>query len=451
MSIPKSGTKPAIDIFSPLPPLPTDIANHTAAILPALARLARVRVWTDQDGPIELEIPGVEVRRFDPRSLPAPMLNRADATFFNLGNNAGFHTGIHRAARRIPGIMILHDTRLQHFFAKYSESEGADRDYYLDLLTRTHGIRARELAEAYIAGLGFLDDLVDYAPMTLAALDGAVGAVLHNPAEQAALQQHTQVPLYYVPLSYPFGPAPERRAAGPGGPLRLVIFGFIGKNRRLLPVLEALAGMPERAQYRLDIYGMMEHEQEQEVDAAIAAAGLGDIATRHGFVSEAVLSAALAGADLAFNLRWPSMGEASGSQLRIWSARLPALVTRVGWYAQLPQDTVFMIDQDSERDGIVDHLRALRQSPARYVQAGENGRRVLELHHSPEHYAEALVAIAAEHRGQHARRMGGDLAERCAGLLLELGPADLARPLSDEISRRIAELTGEQVPAARNP
>lgn len=445
-----AAAKPAIDIFSPLPPLPTDIANHTAAILPALARLATVRVWTDQSGPIELEVPGVEVRRFDPHALPAATLNRADVTFFNLGNNAGFHTGIHRAARRIPGVMILHDVRLQHFFAAYSEREGADRDYYLDLLDRTHGSRARGLGEAYIAGRGFLEDLVDCAPMTLAALDGTIGAVLHNQGEQAALQPQTQVPLYYVPLSYPFGPAPERIAAAPGAPTRLVMFGFIGKNRRLLPVLEALAGMSDRGQYRLDIYGMMEHEQEQEVDAAIAAAGLGDIATRHGFVPEAVLSTALARADLALNLRWPSMGEASGSQLRIWSARLPALVTRVGWYAQLPQDTAFMIDPDNEAAEIVHHLRALRQFPDRYAEAGRRGRHVLEMHHSPEHYAEALVAIASEYRGQHARRMGGDLAGHCAALLLELGPAELARPLGDEISRRIAELTGG-VPAARIP
>ena len=43
---------PVIDIFSPLPPLPTDIANHTVAVLRALAPLAHVRAWTDQPGPV---------------------------------------------------------------------------------------------------------------------------------------------------------------------------------------------------------------------------------------------------------------------------------------------------------------------------------------------------------------------------------------------------------------
>lgn len=438
-----AGQRPAIDIFSPLPPLATEIANHTAGLLPALARLARVRVWTDQGGPIELDIPDVEVHRFDPDALPSRLLNRADLTFFNLGNNAGFHRGIHQAARRIPGIVILHDIRLAHFFAAYSERAGADRAYYLDLLTRTHGDRARSLAEAYIDGLGFFDELVACAPMTLAALDGALGAVLHNPSELGALRTQTQVPLYHVPLSCRFGPAPARPQPAPGVPIRLVMFGFIGKNRRLLPVLQALACMPERAEYRLDIYGMMEDEQEREVDAAIASLGLQAVATRHGFVAEAVLAVALAEADLAINLRWPSMGEASASQLRIWAAKLPALVTRVGWYAQLPEDSVFMVDPEQEQDGIAHHLRALRRAPALYAEAGERGRRILEALHAPEHYAEALVAIAAERAGQHARRTGSDLARHCAERLLEVGPAELARPLGEELSRRIAELTGD--------
>ena len=207
-----SASRPAIDIFSPLPPMPTEIANHTVAILPALARLADIRVWTDQTGPIDVELPGVEIRRFDADALPSRQLNRADLTVFNLGNNATFHRGIHRAARQIPGIVVLHDTCLQHFFAHYLERGGAERAYYLDLLTRTHGNDARERAEAYIVGGGGFDELVQCAPMTRAALEGSTGAILHNQAEFEALQRESLVPLYHLPLACRFGPAPSGAA-----------------------------------------------------------------------------------------------------------------------------------------------------------------------------------------------------------------------------------------------
>lgn len=430
-----------IDVFSPLPPLQTDIGNHTAGVLRALSRKAHVRAWTSQEGPVELAAPEVEVRRFRPDDLPVATLNQADATFYNLGNNARFHLDIYQAARRVPGIVVLHDIRLQHFFANYAERPGADREFYLAQLEASHGPALRAKGEAFIAGKLDFEELVAEAPMTLATLAGATGGVLHNAVELAALEGQTHVPLYGLPLSFDFGPLPARRKPAYGdAPSRLVMFGFIGGNRRLLPVLETLAAMPDRDQYRLDIYGIV--EQADEADALIARAGLSGLVTRHGFVPEADLDAALVASDLALNLRWPSMGEASGSQLRLWAAGCPSLVTDVGWYAQLPPETVFLVDPNDERGGIEAHLRALRRDPAAYARAGLAGRRVLERLHSPDAYADGLLRIAAQHAAQHARHQGHALARRAAAALLEVGPPELARPLGAEVARRIAELTG---------
>ncbi len=430
--------RPLLDIFSPLPPMPTDIGNHTAGVLAELRQVADVRVWTSQPGPIELDVSGVQIRRYTPDALPVAELSEADATFYNIGNNAGFHRDIHAVARRVPGVVVLHDTRLQHFFAAYSEKEGPDRDYYLEQLRRYHGEAARAMGQDFIAQRRGLDDLVEAAPMTLAALRGATGAILHDPQACAVLQAQTHVPLYCVPLSFAFGPAPARPAAREAGPVRLIMFGFIGENRRLLPVLHALAGMGDRDAYRLDVFGAV--EQEEEVLQAITGLGLEALVTLHGFVPGPVLDAALARADLAVNLRWPSMGEASGSQLRIWSAGLASLVTDVGWYAQLPPDTVFALEHTQEEALLVHHFRRVRQSPATYAAAGARGRAHLERWHAPRRYAEALLAVAAQHAAQHARCVGHDLAEAAARALLELGPPELARDMGRELSCRVTEL-----------
>ena len=61
---------------------------------------------------------------------------------------------------------------------------------------------------------------------------------------------------------------------------------------------------------------------------------LQDIVTLHGFVPAEALEAALASAHLAINFRFPTMGEASVSQLQIWDHALPSLVTRVGLVCQ---------------------------------------------------------------------------------------------------------------------
>ena len=38
--------------------------------------------------------------------------------------------------------------------------------------------------------------------------------------------------------------------------------------------------------------------------------------------------------ELLINLRYPTMGEASLSQLRIWRHALPSMVTQVGWHEE---------------------------------------------------------------------------------------------------------------------
>ncbi len=117
-----------LNIFSPLPPLHTEVANHTSYILPWLGQMADVAVWTAQREWTAVNADGVLVRNYHAADLPWNRLNEADATFFNFGNNVKFHKEIFEVARVLPGICILHDTALQHFVAGLAVGHGAQRD-----------------------------------------------------------------------------------------------------------------------------------------------------------------------------------------------------------------------------------------------------------------------------------------------------------------------------------
>jgi glycosyltransferase involved in cell wall biosynthesis len=89
------------------------------------------------------------------------------------------------------------------------------------------------------------------------------------------------------------------------------MFGFLGGDRGIDSVLPALAALPERDKFHLDIYGDLpasDHWAEH-----IQAAGLGGHVTLHGFVPDTTLADALDRAHLALNLRQPSRGEASSA------------------------------------------------------------------------------------------------------------------------------------------
>ena len=424
-----------LNLFSPLPPVPSEIGNHTLTVAAALREVAEVALWTPQaETPhTGLDLPVV---RYDPAAVDWPRLNRADANIYNLGNNATFHRAIFDVARQAPGILVLHDTRLQHFFARYSETPGADRAFYLDAMRRCHGPQAMADAQRWLAGEATLDELVERYPMALAGLDPALAAVVHNREEQHALAAQTRVPVVHLPLAFKAGPPLQR--GPPNGTLRLVVFGFLGPNRRLGPILDVIAGLPD-SQVRLDIYGAL--DDPDPIDRQIATLGLVGRVRRHGFVPVPELQAALARADLAINLRYPSMGEASASQLRIWDAALPSVVTRTGWYATLPDDAVFFVEPEREAETLRAHLQALRQDPAQFRAAGQRGRALLEQQHAPAGYARGLLDLVGQMPALHARREAIDLSRLAAAALLGLTDAAGIALCAGQVAAAVDELT----------
>jgi glycosyltransferase involved in cell wall biosynthesis len=186
---------------------------------------------------------------------------------------------------------------------------------------------------------------------------------------------------------------------------RLVLFGHIGTNRRLEAVLRALGSFPERHRFQLDVYGDV--YQRDAIVRLIRELSLKPFVRMHGFVSESTLTAALQQAHLAINLRFPTMGEASASQLRIWDHALPSLVTPHGWYARLPTDTVSFVRPEHESADLHALLAAFLRDPIRFAERGLKGRMVLERCHRAPTYAQELVSFAtacARNRGRIALR-----------------------------------------------
>lgn len=426
-----------IDFFTPLSPQPTDIANHSVSLLPTLATQADVTVWTDQESWTKL--PDVAIRRFALDAPPFLDMNRADAIFYNIGNNTNFHEAIYQMARQVPGIVILHDTNLQNFFAHYGVSGPQTAPRYLGAMRRWHGLGAEAEARNLITGEVPIETLVQRYPLTLEATENAIGIITHNEAESRAISSLTRLPVYYVPLSFDIGQVVPPQAARRTPPWHLLVFGFIGSNRGLPVVLRALAGSPVRHLFVLDIYGAL--EDPAGVDTLIAELSLGAQVRRHGFVTREVLEAALAQADLGINLRNPTMGEASGSQLRLWANALPTLVSRVGWYAGLPPGTVFHVDNRREIEDIQGYLIAFANDPTPFIAAGQRGRQHMLAVHGTGHYVEALLQIAREAPVQHGRRTAIDMARAVSLRLLELDGTDMFPLVAPPVADQIASLT----------
>jgi SAM-dependent methyltransferase/glycosyltransferase involved in cell wall biosynthesis len=386
--------------FSPLPPAKTGIADYTVRLLPYLQEQFEVVLWTDQATWDSHLASCAEVRCYHPEQMDWVELNRGDMSIYHIGNNHLFHGSMWQVSRRHPGLIVLHDLHLHHFFAGLYREQWADRKAYVDEMHRLYGQEGLRDAEAFWSGQLTIEAMVESYPLTALVTENALGVLIHTEDGLARLQQEAPCPVVYTPLPYaisPLTPASQSTAAPlrtGAAPYRIIVFGYLHANRRLDALLQAFANLPERHCFRLDIYGQL--WDSDHVRYQIKVLALQDIVTVHGFVAEADLNKALAAAHLAVNLRYPTMGEASVSQLQLWEHALPTLVTQVGWYARLPEAAVAFVRPEYEMADIRAHLQAFLANPERFTQMGMYGRRILEDQHRPETYVQTIAALAKE-------------------------------------------------------
>ena len=425
--VPMPDHRPRIHWVSPLPPAQTDIAHYTRRFLPELAARAEVTLWTDaatHDDELarfcrvgHMDPAGVLPRHMRPRGDPD---DRPGTVFVNIGNSWVFHAGLLRLARRMPSVVVLHDLAIQEMCLDAVRNSLMSRQDYLAAMHRWYGAAGHAAARDALAGHLPATDLGRMYPGFEIAIDKAVAVVTHTPAATDAVAARGHVPVYQ--LNLPFratGPGVAARA--PDGPLRLVQFGHVGPNRRLEQVLEVLAGMGPGFDFVFDIAGKLWNPEH--VKARCRDLGLSGKVHLHGYVPEPELDALIARAHLVFNLRHPTMGEASGSQLRIWNAAAASVVTDQGWYGTLPDDTVFRIPLEDETAALRQLLARLAEDRDAGQALGLAGHRRLVAHHDPACYADGIVAVAGAYENDARDALVAEAARR----VLARGPERPAR------------------------
>lgn len=378
--------------LTPVPPARSGIAETLWTILPILRKHAEVTLWAPQEETDSRLADLARVRRLPPTdgTLWAE-LNRSDIVLYSLGNHAGFHAPIWDVCRHHPGIVILHDPCLQHLFHDLYCGPWQRPESYVALMAREYGSLAGEAARAVVRGEYEPLAIAAQYPLTHYAVRGSLGTLVHNAETLKTLESWSPVPIQYSGLPHrPRHSPTDHTPLDPG--FRLILFGHLGRNRRIESILRAIAGLRGRIPgLRLDVCGEM--DDRASVESLRTRCGLDDEVHLHGFVEEEELHRRLSESDVAINLRHPTMGEASLSQLLIWEHGLPSLVTRSGWYAGLPRGAVTFVRVEREIEDLQEGILALARDPERRRSMGHAGRTELDRSHQPEDYVDRLLTL----------------------------------------------------------
>lgn len=376
--------------FSPLPPAKTDIANYSRRVVPKLGSLLDVTLVHPEGARPDPDLQSVSIATLSPREI-----NRADLCVYQIGNNPDFHSQILETALAFPGLVVLHDRAVHEFLLiHYGMIERrtviAQRDAYRVAMTRWYGAAGAEAAQRLGQPGHGPGELANRFPLYEAVLQRALGVVSHNALLTDELRQRLpHLPVLDLPLPYE---APNECPARPqrmvDAPIRLIMFGFMAANRRATEFLHAWSRSGHRERFELHLAG--ELSDRFRFDATAAELGLADRIRHHGFVEDSVLDTLIRSADFALNLRNPTMGEASGSQLRLWANGCPTAVSEAGWYASLPDASVHKISVDAEQDDLVLLLEDLVRGRLDLARMAERGFQQLRTH-DPELYARNLA------------------------------------------------------------
>lgn len=393
-----------VSYYSPMPPSHSGIADYSALLLPAL----RER--------IEVVEPGRD----------------ADLAVYHVGNDPDAHGWIVDALRKRPGVVVLHEYVLHHLIAGITIGRGQGKAY-LAAMEREQGVVGRLL------GLGVLDNLLpllwetrpqDY-PLCGTILDLATGLIVHSRTVETAARAHGYGgPIWRIP--HPAWPAPPAQPAAVTGEPLIGCFGHMNMNKRVPQLLEAFARLHARHPgAKLLLVGAS--AERFDLDRRLDRLGLrdSDAIVREHHVPEERLWALMAACDVCVNLRFPTMGETSGSVLRTLSLGKPTVVSDVGWFSELPDGVVLKVPVDEFETRTLEAALELLTVPAARAAMSRAALDYVAREHELERVAD-LYAAALE---EAAAPVGDALLRELATAAAEVGLDDTA-----ELAERVREI-----------
>jgi glycosyltransferase involved in cell wall biosynthesis len=363
-----------VGFHSPLPPSPTGVADYASALLSALRKRAEIKVGSGD----------------------------AEVCLYHLGNNA-LHRDVYRRALARPGVVVLHDAVLNHFFlgslerAQYiAEFVYNYGDWYRDFAGELWDGRARSAGDARYFQYAMLRRIVETSR----------AVVVHNAAAARLVRAHSpDARIQEIP--HLWAPPPEIPAgAADGFRLRLGIeprtilfsvIGYLRESKRLPVVLKAFDEVHRKAsKTALLVAGRF---VSPDLEAAVATSMDRPGVYRVGWVPEAEFWPMAASLNACVNLRYPAAGESSGVAIRLMGLGKALIVSRSEESSAFPPSCCLPVAPGiAEQSELIEYMDLLARFPELAREIGSRGAAHIRERHSLEAVSEAYWKVLCECR-----------------------------------------------------
>ncbi len=364
-----------IAYFSPLTPQRSGIADYSEALLPRLAAHFEIDVFIEDYTPANTGLERfARIRHW--REFESDYASGAYGNvLYQIGNNPQ-HVYIYDAALRTPGVVMLHEFNLHYLLAAATISRSDWNAYFLEL---EYNAGSGALPHAERVRRGETEPEYARVPMNRRLLENSRAAIVHS----EYMARLVRAAGFTLPLArIPHGvepaqvdPSTARAELGLNGGRLVGAFGFLKPYKRIHSAIEAVGKLVrDFPDTRLLLVG--EEHPHYPLRPLISRLGLERQVEIPGFVPLEDFAKYIAACDVCLNLRYPTVGESSGSLLREMALGKAVLVSDIGAFSELPGDACVKIPPgDGEVTWISEYLAALLQAPELREGLGSNARR----------------------------------------------------------------------------
>jgi glycosyltransferase involved in cell wall biosynthesis len=421
------------------------IGKVSQLVTAELARHIQVDIWHPETPDLRethlITIPCTPASSFG-------LLRTYDLVVYSMGNYLAFHREVFSAMRQVPGVVILHDFVMHHFFAGYYVAELQDVGAYVAAMRRLYGPEGRRIAQDAAVGRRswpWTSDEVMKYPLFEPAIEGAFGVVVHSEFLREHVERAYSGPVKRISLAYEAG-LPDsgggRKDLGvPDDNVLAVTIGHVNPNKRVHDVIETL-GRDRELTRRLTyaVIGPCDGEYRDRLLGAIRRLGLEKTVLLLGYTPDDRLTSYLAHADFCINLRHPAMEGGSASLAEEMLHGKPVLVMNAGCYSELPDDCVAKINPEGDEQELARVLKKLITDPVWRQEVGGRGQQFAQATFRAERYASDFLAFLEEVK---SAKPVLQYLDRIACHLRQMG-VSREMVLVDTVARESGDLFGER-------
>ncbi len=330
-----------------MPPSKSGIADYSEALISELSKSAEIEIFDSATKP------------FNPAGF--------DAIVYHIGNNP-HHDFVYETALKHPGFVVMHEANLHHLVAHLT----IRRDNW-DAYVAECGFDSGPEAHAFALRVRALEIGPDYegVPMTRRLLAASKGVIAHSEyVARLTRQQGFTGPIGVIPHGAWIDDSPlekrhaTRRKLGLDETVPLVgAFGHLKPYKRIGESLRAFRRVV-KLEPRAKMILVGEPHPEFPVEQMIRTLGLRENVRLLGFTPIEEFADYMGACDIILNLRFPTVGETSGSLQRALGLGRAVIVSDVGSFSELPEDICLKVAPDAnEQNLIFEYLNLLVSRP----------------------------------------------------------------------------------------